>query len=200
MKMEVKMSSDTQTNKDWSWVGRFVAVIVVALILANAIGSMDLFERTFVIEGRLSASQLVRFLGYSTALGALWMLGQRATMSLQQHGGRWSFMQHLILPVVTLIVVASTNTVALLVMKPMMNASLHNIYNWVFIVAILACAAWVVMAVLGQSASLTEAFTSAAERMSASGKTKVCAACGASNEAAAKFCKQCAKELADTAA
>lgn len=194
------MSNSTQTNKDWNWVGRFVAVIVVALILANAIGSMDLFERTFVIEGKLSASQLVRFLGYSTALGALWMLGQRATMSLQQQGGRWSFMQHLILPVVTLIVVASTNTVALLVMKPMMNASLHNIYNWVFIVAILACAAWVVMAVLGQSASLTEAFTSAAERMGASAKTKVCASCGASNEATAKFCKQCAKELPDTAA
>ena len=194
------MSNSTQVNKDWSWVGRFVAVIVVALILANAIGSMDLFAKTFVIEGRLSAAQLVRFLGYSTALAALWMLGQRATMSLQQHGGRWSFMQHLILPVVTLIVVASTNTVALLIMKPMMNASLNNIYNWVFIVAILACAAWVVMAVLGQSASLTEAFTSAAERMSASGKTKVCAACGSSNEATAKFCKQCAKELADTAA
>lgn len=194
------MSNSTQANQGWSWAGRFVAVIVVALILANAIGSMDLFTRTFVISGKLSAAHLVRFLGYSTALGALWMLGQRATMVLQQNKGRWSFMQHLILPVVSLIVVASANSVALLVMKPMMNPSLNNIYNWVFIVAILACAAWVVMAVLGQSASLTEAFTSAAERMSATGKTKVCAACGSSNEATAKFCKQCAKELTDAAA
>jgi ribosomal protein L40E len=160
---------------------------------------MDLFAKTFVISGKLSAAHLVRFLGYSTALGALWMLGQRATMVLQQQGGRWSFMQHLILPVITLIVVASANSIALLILKPMMNASLNNIYNWVFIVAILACAAWVVMAVLGQSASLTEAFTFAAEKMSAAGKTKVCAACGATNEAAAKFCKQCAKPLADSA-
>lgn len=194
------MNSSNQTRKDWSWVGRFVAVIVVALILAAAIGSMDLFAKTYVIEGKLSAAHLVRFLGYSTALAALWMLGQRATIDLQQHGGSWSFMQHLILPVVTLIVVASTNSVALLVLKPMMNASLNNIYNWVFIVAILACAAWVVMAVLGQSASLTEAFTSAAERMGASGKTKLCPACGTSNEATAKFCKQCSKDLADIAA
>jgi ribosomal protein L40E len=194
------MSNSTQVKIDWSWAGRFVAVIVVALILAAAIGSMDLFAKTFVINGKLSAAHLVRFLGYSTALGALWMLGQRATMVLQQQGGRWSFMQHLILPVITLIVVASANSIALLVLKPMMNASLHNIYNWVFIVAIVACAGWVVMAVLGQSASLTEAFTFAAEKMSAAGKTKVCAACGASNEAAAKFCKQCAKPLADSAA
>jgi len=194
------MSNGNRVNQEWNWVGRFVAVIVVALILAAAIGSMDLFERTFVIEGKLSASHLVRFLGYSTALGALWMLGQHATIYLQKNGGRWSFMQHLFLPVVTLIVVASANSVALLVMKPMMNASMHNIYNWVFIVAILACAAWVVMAVLGQSASLTEAMTSVAGRMNVSGRSKVCASCGASNDNSAKFCKQCAKELPGSAA
>lgn len=193
------MNHTEHMNKDWNWVGRYVAVIVVALILAAALGSMDLFAKTYVIEGKLSAAHLVRFLGYSTALGALWMLGQRATIDLQQHGGRWSFMQHLILPVVTLIVVSSVNSIALLVLKPMMNASLNNIYNWVFIVAILACAVWVVMAVLGQSASLTEAFTSAAGRLGTAGKSKVCSACGTSNEATAKFCKQCAKELADTA-
>lgn len=189
------MSNSNQINQELSWLGRYVAVIVVALILAAAIGSMDLFEKTFVIDGKLSASHLVRFLGYSTALAALWMLGRRATMALQQHGGRWSFLQHLILPVATLIVVASANSIALLVMKPMMNASLHNIYNWVFIVAILACAAWVVMAVMGQSASLTAVLTSAAERINAVGRTKVCTGCGAVNEATAKFCKHCAKEL-----
>jgi hypothetical protein len=161
---------------------------------------MELFSRTFVIEGKLSAAHLVRFLGYTTSLAALWMLGRRGTMHLQQHGGSWSFMQHLILPVVTLVVVASTNSVALLVLKPMMNQSLNNIYNWVFIVAILGCAAWVVMAVLGQTASLTEAFTSAAGRMHAGGKIKVCAACATANEATAKFCKQCGKTMPDTAA
>jgi len=199
MEKKVFMSNNNQMNQELNWVGRYVAVIVVSLILAAAIGSMDLFEKTFVMEGRLSASHLVRFLGYSSSLAALWMLGQRATMALQQKGGRWSFLHHLFLPVVSLIVVASANSVALLVMKPMMNASMHNLYNWVFIVAILACAAWVVMAVLGQSASLTGLLTSAAERINAVGRVKVCAGCGASNEATAKFCKHCAKELPETA-
>ncbi len=193
------MSHAVQVKQDWSWAGRFVAVIVVSLILAVAIGNMALFEKTFVIPGKLSASHLVRFLGYCTALGALWMLGRRATMVLQQHGGRWTFMQHLILPVVSLIVVSSSNSVALLIMKPMMNASLNNIYNWVFIVAILGCAAWVVMAVLGQSASLTSSFTSVTERMDASGKIKKCIVCGTCNDASAKFCRECAKKLDDTA-
>ncbi|HEY8888013.1 MAG TPA: hypothetical protein VIM35_05975 [Gallionella sp.] len=166
------MTNDTQTNAGWNWIGRYIAVIVVALILAAAIGSMELFIRTSVFGGKLNAAHLVRFLGYGAALAAFWMLGQRLTIALQQRGGRWSFMQHLILPVVSLIVVSVAYTVALLILNPMMNATLHNIYNWVFIVAILACAVWVVMAVLGQSASLTSALTSAAGRFGSSGKNK----------------------------
>ena len=166
------MTNDTQTNAGWNWIGRYIAVIVVALILAAAIGSMELFIRTSVFGGKLNAAHLVRFLGYGAALAAFWMLGQRLTIALQQRGGRWSFMQHLILPVVSLIVVSVAYTVALLILNPMMNATLHNIYNWVFIVAILACAVWVVMAVLGQSASLPSALTSAAGRFGSSGKNK----------------------------
>lgn len=189
------MGNDTQINNGRDWVGRYVAVIAVALILGSAIGSMELFAKTSIISSKLTAAHLVRFLGFGTALAALWMLGQRATIALQQHGGHWSFVQHLILPVVTLIVVASAYSVTLLILKPLLDATMLNIYNWVFIVAILACAIWVVMAVLGQSASLTKAFTSAAERLGASGKNKTCAACGANNEITAKFCKQCGHPL-----
>lgn len=193
------MIHSVSIKQNWDWIGRFVGVIVVSLILAAMLGNMDLFEKTYVIPGKLSAAHLARFLGYSAALAALWMLGQRATIALQQHSGRLAFIRHLILPVVTLIVVSSANTIALLILKPMMDASMHNVYNWVFIVAILACSAWVVMAVLGQSASLTDAITSAAERINALGKTKICTGCGNSNEASAKFCKHCAKELPEVA-
>ena len=54
-------------GNSWNWVGRYVAVIVVTLVLAAALGSMDLFEKTSVFSGRLTASHMVRFLGYSTA-------------------------------------------------------------------------------------------------------------------------------------
>jgi L-cystine uptake protein TcyP (sodium:dicarboxylate symporter family) len=193
------MTNDIQTDTGWNWAVRYIALIVIALILAAAIGSMELFAKTSVFGGKLSAAHLVRFLGYGTALAAFWMLGRRSTIALRQRGGRWSFLQHLILPVVTLIVVATTYSVALLVLKPVMDAELHNIYNWLFIIAIIACAGWVLMAVLGQSASLTAAFTSAAEQLGTSGKRKSCPACGAICEATEKFCKQCGKPLGDSA-
>lgn len=178
-------------GNSWNWVGRYVAVIVVTLILGAALGGMDLFEKTSLFGGKLTASHLVRFLGYATALTAFWLLGQRATIFMRQQTGRWAVLQHLILPVVSLIFVASAYTVLLLVLKPFLDASLHNLYNWLFIVAILAAAAWLVMAVLNQSSTLTEAFTS-----SATGKT--CPACGSSCEAEAKFCRSCGHKLAET--
>lgn len=172
----------------WNWVGRYVAVIVVTLILAAALGSMDLFQKTAVFGGKLTAAHLVRFLGYTAALTAFWLLAQRATIFLRQQGGRWSSLQHLILPVASLIFVASAYSVMLLLLKPFLEGSLHNIYNWIFILAILAAAGWLVMAVLNQSSLLTEAFTS-------SGNGKVCPACGASCGVTEKFCNQCGKEL-----
>ncbi len=188
------MEHDNQKNTGLDWIGRYVAVIVLSLVLAAAIGNMDLFAKT-TIGGKLSASHIVQFLGYGAALVAFWVLGQRATIALGQHAGKWSFLQHLVLPAVTLIVVSLAYTVLLLLLKPVMDAALHNIYNWAFIVAILACAGWLVMAVLNQSASLTALLT---DRKLANG-TRVCAGCGANHEASDRFCGQCGKELGDKA-
>lgn len=188
------MEQIKQTDTGWNWVGRYAAVILLSLILATAIGNMDLFIKT-TIGGKLNASHIVQFLGYSAALVAFWVLGQRTTIALQQQAGKWSVMQHLILPAVSLMVVSLAYSVLLLLLKSVMDTTLHNIYNWIFIVGILACAGWLVMAVLNQSASLTALFT---DRKLA-GRGHLCAGCGASCEATDKFCKQCGKVLDDKA-
>jgi ribosomal protein L40E len=187
------MEKNNQTVAGFDWIGRYVAVIMLSLILATAIGSMDLFVKTTV--GKLNASHIVQFLGYGAALVAFWVLGQRATIALQQHSGKWSFLQHLILPAVSLIVVALAYSVLLLLLKSVLDASLHNLYNWIFIFGILACAGWLVMAVLNQSASLTALFTDGKFAT----QSRVCADCGASSGTADKFCRQCGKVLGDKA-
>ncbi len=149
---------DKDTGNNWNWMGRYVAVIVLALVLGAALGQMSLFEKTS-LAGKLSASHIVQFLGYGTALVAFWLLGQRATVFLQKQGGKWAVMQHLILPLVSLVVVSLAYSVVLLLLKPFLSATVLSILNWTFIAAILACAGWLVMAVLNQSAPLTELLT-----------------------------------------
>ena len=195
------MTESARLSMNWNWVGRYVAVIVVALVLAAAIGEMPLFGKTFLVSGKLNAAQVVRFLGYGTALIVFWIFGQRLTMVLrQQQGSRWAAAYNLILPIVTLIVVSALYSVILLVMKPLMDVTLQRIYDWTFILAIIACAIWLIMALLGQSDALTEALIGASRKTALSGRAVACASCGASNDAGATHCGKCGKELAGESA
>lgn len=181
---------------NWSWVGRYVAAIVLAVILAGAIGGMDLFQSTSVMGRKLSASHIVRFLGFGTALVVLWLLAQQAVIQFGKQGGRWGFLQHLILPLVTLIVVACAHGVILLVLRPLMDAELRQLYNWLFIAGIIASCAWLVMALFNQSSSLTEALTSVGARLEP-GSVRRCRQCGAPGDQSARFCAQCGTSLKD---
>jgi len=190
------MAENARLSMNWNWVGRYVAVIVVALVLAAAIGEMSLFGKTFLVSGKLNAAQVVRFLGYGTALIVFWIFGQRLTMILrQQQGSRWAASYNLILPIVTLIVVSALYSVILLVMRPLMDVTLQRIYDWMFILAIIACAIWLIMALLGQSDALTEALIGASRKTELPGQAIACASCGASNDAGATHCRKCGKKL-----
>lgn len=182
-------------NENWSWTGRYVGVVVIAVLLAAALGSMDLFQGTTVLDKKLSASSIVRFLGYGTALVVLWLLARRAAMVLRAQSGRWSFLQYLLLPAATLIVVACAHSVVLLVLRPVLDASSRNVYNWLFIAGIIAAAAWLVMALFNQSSSLTEAVASAAQRLGAGGRGKQCSRCGAGNDTGARYCSRCGASI-----
>ena len=188
------MTGNSQLN--WNWMGRYVAVIVLALVLGAAIGGMPLFAKTFLVSGKLNAAEVVRFLGYGTALIVFWILGQRVTMVLRQQGGRWTALQSLVLPIVTLIVVSALYSVILLVIGSLLGGTLQKIYDWLFILAIIACAIWLIMAVLGQADALTEALTGTVRK---TGQSVVCASCGASNDAGATQCGQCGKKLSGEA-
>jgi len=151
------MSEQTNSYVTWNWGIRYLATIIVVLVLAAALGSMDLFAKTTFVKKTLSATKLVHFIGYGAALASFWMLGKHLSAVCRQFGGRWAFLQHLILPVVTLIVISASYYVVLPVLHPFMNHSLRDVYKWVFILAIISCSVWLVAAVLGQSNSLTEA-------------------------------------------
>lgn len=151
----------TQQNKamgEWAWVGRYVAVIVVSLILAGALGHMDLFEKTH-LGGKLSAAHIVEFLGFGAALALTWLLAQRVTIVARAQGGKFQAIVHLILPVASLVVAGLAYSVVLLLIKPFLGATLMAVINWTFIVLLLACAAWLVMAVLDKAAPVTDLLT-----------------------------------------
>ena len=153
-----KKPEEGNAAAEWMWVIRYLVVIALSLILAAALGHMSLFERTRL--GRhLTAGSIVEFLGYGAAMVLSWLLARRATITVRQQGGKALAAQHLILPITSLVVVALANQVLLLLIRHFVGVTAITVINWLFIILIVACAAWLVLAVFDKAAPLTEMLT-----------------------------------------
>jgi len=142
----------------WVWLLRYVVVIILALVLAAALGEMELFKATKLGKTGLNAARLVQFLSYGGALAVLWLMAQQAAALLPSDDQRWNVLKSILVPLATLIVVASGQAVLLLVLGPLMSKVWQQAYNWVAIGAIIAAAVWLVAALFTGSASLAPLF------------------------------------------
>jgi hypothetical protein len=176
----------------WAWAVRYIGVIVLAIALGAAFGSMELFKTTKVGKSGLNAARIVEFLSYGGALFIFWTLARHAAGILQRDGGRWKLVGDVLVPLATLIVVASGQAVLLLVVGPFMSRTALGIYNWLFIAAIIASAAWLVAILFTGRSSLTELFDGSADAggPSSNGAAQ-CRACGAALSNHERFCPQC---------
>ena len=150
-------------NDRWSWVIRYVVVLVLAVILAAALGEMSLFKTRLGKTG-LTAAHLVQFLGYGAALLVFWLGVRRTATLLDGRDARWSMLKAILVPVATLVVVACGQAVMLLALGPLMNKAWQHTYNWIAITAILVSAAWLLAALFTGSASLAPLFGRTAKR------------------------------------
>ena len=145
-------------NERWKWIVRYLVVIVLAVILAAALGEMSLFKSTKIARTGLNAARIVQFLGYGGALLVIWLLAQRAALLLPAHDRRWGIVKSLLLPLATLVVVAAGQAVGLLLLGPLMNKAWQEAYNWLAIALIIVSAAWLLFALFTGSSSLAPLF------------------------------------------
>lgn len=132
--------------KNNAWWIRYLLVIVVTLVLGNALGELGFFQTTSLGVLKLSAANLVRFMGYGSALVLLWLLAQRAALELQNQGGWRVHASHFVLPLATVVIVPAAHPVLLLVLGGLLGPELRKIYDWLFILGTLSAAIWLVLA------------------------------------------------------
>jgi hypothetical protein len=132
--------------KNNAWWIRYLLVIVVTLVLGNALGELKFFQTTTLGLLKLSAANLVRFLGYGSALVLLWLLAQRAALELKSQGGWKVHASHFVLPLATVVIVPAAHPVLLLVLGGLLGPELRKLYDWLFILGTLSAAIWLVLA------------------------------------------------------
>lgn len=132
-------------NKSAAWWIRYLLVILVTLILGAALGELSFFQKTSLGALKLNAANLVRFLGYGSALVLLWLLSQRTAQELRNLGGWQAQASHFMLPLATVIIVPAAQPVLLLVLGGLLGPNLRTLYDWLFILGTLGAAVWLVI-------------------------------------------------------
>jgi hypothetical protein len=121
---------------NWIWIGKFVIVIVAALVLGEVLGSLALFKSTTLGTPKVTAGSLVRFFAHAGALARL---------------------ADPVLALITLIVTASAYVVLINFSVPFVGEGIRTIPDWTFILGILAAAVWRVWALFQNSEAVMEA-------------------------------------------
>jgi hypothetical protein len=125
------------------WMMEYGVAMVLAFAFAVVLGHIPLFRETTV--GKLHASDLVQFIGYGGALVIAWF-GARQLAAEPPEDWKWLMpYRALILPVTTLAIVAIAYGVLLYVCDPFLSKAGKGIYNWMFIIGIVATSAWLIV-------------------------------------------------------
>jgi len=137
-----------------NWMMKYGVAMGLAVLLAAIMGQIPLFRGTVV--GKLHASDLVQFIGYSGALAMAWMGAYRLA---QQPPGEWKWIvpfQGIVQPLAALLVMTIGYMVLLLPLAPFLNKAGKAVYNWFFITTIIASSVWLIVGWVKKCAPLVE--------------------------------------------
>lgn len=125
-----------------TWMMQYGVAMMLSCAFALILGQVPLFRETAV--GKLAASDLVQFLGYSCTIALAWLGARQLAVDPPED---WTWLapyRALILPVITLATVILAYGVLLLVCGPFLNKFAKGIYNWTFIVGMVTAIAWLI--------------------------------------------------------
>ena len=124
------------------WMMEYGVAMILAVVCAMILGHLSLFREATV--GKLHASDLVQFIGYGGAIVLAWF-GARQLAEGPPEDWRWLVpYRTLILPVTTLLIVGLAYQVLLYACEPFLGKGGKEIYNWIFVVGLIACCVWLI--------------------------------------------------------
>jgi len=140
------------------WMMEYGVAMVLTFVFAVILGHVPLFRETTI--GKLHASDLVQGIGYGGALVIAWF-GARQLAAEPPNDWKWLMpYRALILPVTTLAIVAISYGVLLYVCDPFLSKLGREIYNWIYIAAIVASSVWLILSWVQKCAPLVAAVDS----------------------------------------
>ena len=125
------------------WVMKYGVAMWLAFVFALILGQVPLFRTTMI--GKLHASDLVQFAGYSGALVMAWLGVRRLAAAPPDDWTRLHSFRGVVLPLATLLTVSLGYVVTLFIADPFLGKTGKTVYNWMFITGIVSSCVWCIL-------------------------------------------------------
>jgi len=140
------------------WMMEYGVGMVLAVLCAVVLGHLPLFREASM--GKLHASDLAQFIGFGGAMVLAW-LGARQLAAEPPEDWKWIMpYRPMIVPVASLVMVGLAYVVLLYACDPFLGKAGKEVYNWIFVVGILAACVWMVATWMQKCASQVAAMDS----------------------------------------
>ncbi|MBS0170154.1 MAG: serine/threonine protein kinase [Nitrospira sp.] len=143
----------------WGWIGPYVIVIVLAILVGPFLAALPLFTHTFIRPLGLNASQVVLFLADGICLLMLWMSAARARHDLHDNGRGQTFVRAILYPSMLLLIVVMASRAYEAHGIPVLGPPKQPFYTWLVTGGLIGSATWLTFAWVRHVDALTQALT-----------------------------------------
>ena len=182
----------------WSWVIRHGVTVGFLILLGSTADKIPVLTETMLVGTALNVSHLMEFLSYGTVLIVVGLVSRHIARLLDRDRSGLTIIRPLVAPMTTLLMVSALHKILLIMANPFFSKSDHLVYNWIFVLLILASTVWIILAWFFRSAPILESISmrSHSRPPSHDAGPSLCPHCKAMPQPGMKFCGHCGGGLA----
>jgi serine/threonine-protein kinase len=141
----------------WGWIGPYLIVIILAILVGPLLATLPLFTHTFVRPLGMNAAQAVRLVADSICLLMIWFAAARAKQGLRDNGKGQTFLRSILSPAAFLLMVLVAFRAYEAHGIPVLGPPKQPLYNWLFTGGLIGSATWLTFSWVRHTDALTMA-------------------------------------------
>ncbi len=142
----------------WGWIGPYLIVIILAILVGPFLATLPLFMHTFIEPLGMNAAQAVRFVADGICLLMIWFAASRARRDLQHNGRGQTFFRAILFPSAFLLILLMAFRAYDVHAIPVLGQPKQPLYNWLVTGGLIGSATWLTFAWVRHVDALTRAF------------------------------------------
>ncbi|MCC2641139.1 MAG: protein of unknown function, putative protein kinase [Nitrospira sp.] len=143
----------------WGWIGPYLIVIILAILVGPFAATLPLLAHTFVRPLGMTAAQAVRLVADGICMVMFWFAAGRAKQGLRDSGTGQTFLRSILSPSALLLIVLVAFRAYEAHVVPLLGPPKQPFYDWLFTGSLIGSAIWLALAWISHADASAQATT-----------------------------------------